>query len=78
MITTRRPAMADSEIIFAVEESSEGGHEARPLGYSIYTGAETLEELTAMIQDAIECHFEAEARPRVIRLHWVKGEVILV
>ena len=29
IITTRRLAMADSEIIFAVEESPEGGYEAR-------------------------------------------------
>ncbi len=26
--------------------------------------------------DAVECHFEAEAKPRVIHLHWVKDEVI--
>ena len=50
----------------------------RALGYSIYTEAETLEELKAMIRDAVECHFEAEAKPRVIRLHWVKDEVIPV
>ena len=66
----------DSEIIFAVEESPEGGYEARALGYSIYTQAETLEELKAMIQDAVRCHFDEEARPRVIRLHLVKDEVI--
>ncbi len=68
--------MADSEIIFAVEESPEGGYEARALGYSIYTEAETLEELKTVIRDAVECHFEAEAKPHVIRLHWVKDEVI--
>ncbi len=68
--------MADSEIIFAVEESPEGGYEAHALGYSIYTEAETLEELKTVIRDAVECHFEAEAKPRVIHLHWVKDEVI--
>jgi hypothetical protein len=71
-----KPQMGEGEIIFAVEESPEGGYEARALGYSIYTQAETLDELKAMIQDAVRCHFDKEARPRVIRLHLVKDEVI--
>ncbi len=29
-----------------------------------------------MIRDAVNCHFEGEAKPCVIRLHWVKDEVI--
>ena len=37
--------MAESEIIFAVQESPEGGYEAKALGYSIYTQADTLDEL---------------------------------
>ncbi len=68
--------MADSEIIFAVEESPEGGYEARALGYSIYTQADSLEELRRLVQDAVRCHFEEANRPRVIRLHVVKDEVI--
>jgi len=71
-----KPQMGESEIIFAVEESPEGGYEARALGYSIYTQAETLEELKGTIQDAVRCHFDEEARPRVIRLHVVRDEVI--
>ena len=53
--------MADSEIIFAVQESSEGGYEARALGHSIHTQAETLEELKVMLQDAVRCHFSPSA-----------------
>ena len=68
--------MAESEIIFAVEESPEGGYEAQALGYSIFTQADSLDELKRMVQDAVRCHFEAEERPHVIRLHWVKDEVI--
>ena len=68
--------MADSEIIFSVEESPEGGYEAKALGHSIYAQADTLEELKGMIQDAVRCRFEEEGRPRVIRLHIVKDEVI--
>lgn len=68
--------MVDSEIIFTVEESPEGGYEAKALGYSIYTEADTLEELRAMLQDAVRCHFEEGTGPRLIRLHLVKDEVI--
>jgi len=67
-----------SEIIFEVEESPEGGYDARALGYSIYTQADTIDELKAMLQDAVRCHFEENDRPRVIRLHLVKDEVIAV
>ena len=70
--------MEDTEIIFAVEESPEGGYEARALGYSIFTQADSLEELRTMVQDAVRCHFEKSERPRVIRLHMVKDEVIPV
>jgi len=70
--------MAESEIIFNVAESAEGGYEAQALGYSIYTQGDTLEELKAMVRDAVRCHFDEESRPRVIRLHLVKDEVIPV
>ncbi|MEM4409466.1 MAG: hypothetical protein QXI19_12070 [Candidatus Caldarchaeum sp.] len=66
------------EIIFVVEESPEGGYEARALGHSIFTEADTLEELKKMAQDAVRCHFEEHEWPTVIRLHLVKDEVISV
>ena len=68
----------NSEIIFEVEEAPEGGYDARALGHSIYTQAETIDELKAMLQDAVRCHFEEDDRPRVIRLHLVKDEVFAV
>ena len=68
--------MAESEIIFAVEESQDGGYEARALGFSIHTQADSLEELKTMVRDAVRCHFEGDSKPRVIRLHWVRDEVI--
>ena len=66
----------DREIIFLVEESPEGGFEARALGHSVFTEAESFEELKTMVQDAVRCHFEEEDRPSIIRLHQVKDEVI--
>ena len=68
--------MTESEIIFAVEESPDGGYEARALGPSIYTQADTLDDLKGMVRHALRCHFDEGDRPRVIRLHLVKDEVI--
>ena len=61
--------MAEGEIIFTVEESPEGGYEASALGYSIFTQADTLDELKNMARDAGRCHFDETDRPRIIRLH---------
>ena len=69
--------MSNSEIIFEVQESPEGGFEARALGHAIFTEADTMSELRAMVQDAVRCHFDEPMRPAVIRLHVVKDEVIL-
>jgi hypothetical protein len=68
--------MPQSEIIFSVQESPEGGYEARALGFSIFTQADSLEELKTMIREAVSCHFEDGEKPSVIRLHLVKDEVI--
>jgi len=68
----------DKEIIFLVEESAEGGYEARALGYSIYTEGETLGQLKEAIIDAVRCHFEEKEMPHMIRIHLVKDEVIAV
>ena len=70
--------MNDSEIIFSVHDSPEGGFEARALGHAIFTQAETMEELKTMVRDAVRCHFDDSSAPSVIRLHIVKDEVISV
>jgi len=70
--------VTDKEIIFLVEESPEGGYEARALGHSIFTEADTYEDLKKMVQDAVNCHFEPEQRPRVVRLHVVKEDILAV
>jgi hypothetical protein len=68
----------NSEIIFIVEESPEGGYEARSLNHSIFTEADTFEELKEMIHDSVSCHFITEDRPHIIRLHQVKEELMTV
>jgi len=69
-------SMSDSEIIFSVHDSPEGGYEARDLGHAIFTQAETMDELKTMVRDAVRCHFDDKTAPSVIRLHIVKDEVI--
>lgn len=58
----------NSEIIFLVRESPEGGYEAQALSHSIFTEADTLDELRGMVNDAVACHFEEAERPQVIHL----------
>ncbi|WP_457652212.1 2-oxoisovalerate dehydrogenase [Rhodocaloribacter sp.] len=65
-----------NEIIFLVKESPEGGFEARALSAPIFTEADSRDELREMVRDAVACHFEDEERPKVIRLHFVREEVI--
>ena len=66
----------NSEIIFIIEESSETEYEARALDHSIYTEADTIEELRVMIKDAVQCHFNEQDMPKLIRLHYVKEEIM--
>lgn len=68
--------MADVEIVFTVSESPDGGYEAAAIGHSIYTQAESFDELRTAVQDAVRCHFEEADRPSLIRLHVVRDEVI--
>jgi hypothetical protein len=68
----------EKEIVFLVEESIDGGYEARALGHSIFTEGESLEEIKGAVKDAVHCHFGEEDLPKIIRLHFVKDEVIAV
>lgn len=70
--------MSQSEIIFSVQESAEGGYEARALGHSIFTQADSMDELKRNVREAVQCHFDPSQAPSVIRLHTVKDEVIPV
>lgn len=65
-----------NEIIFLVEEADEGGYTARAVNESIFTEADTLDELRRNVREAVECHFEDDRAPKVIRLHIVREEII--
>ena len=68
-----------SEIIFEVSEDEidGGGDSASALGYGIHTEGETIDEVRSNVREAVECYFdEREARPGLIRLHFVRDEVL--
>jgi predicted RNase H-like HicB family nuclease len=66
-----------TEIIFLVEEDPEGGYIAKALGESIFTQADSLQELREHVRDAVHCHFlDEQSCPKLIRLHIVRDEVI--
>ncbi len=66
-----------SEIVFLVEEAPEGGYTARSLGPSIFTEADDWAQLQANVRDAVKCHYEEGLAPKLIRLHFVREEVLM-
>ncbi|UKO99933.1 2-oxoisovalerate dehydrogenase E1 subunit beta [Nostoc sp. UHCC 0870] len=66
-----------TEIVFLVEDDLDGGYSAKALGESIFTQADNIETLRGMVRDAVHCHFpDEQQRPKIIRLHIVRDEVI--
>jgi len=58
-----------TELVFQIEDDPDGGYTAKAVGASIFTEADTLEQLRDSIRDAVTCHFEkSEDRPKIIRL----------
>jgi len=64
------------EVMFLVEDADEGGYVARALSYSIFTEADSWEELKSAVRDAVQCHFDEGEQPDMIRLHAVREEVV--
>jgi hypothetical protein len=64
------------ELIFIVEDAPEGGLTARTLGASIFTEADDWNQLPSQIRDAVRCHFDDGQAPRIVRLHYVREEVL--
>ncbi len=72
--------MSAKEIIFEVrEDEADGGYCASALGYDIFTEGDTLDQLRANVRAAVQCHFGDGAPgpvPKMIRLHFVRDEVL--
>lgn len=65
-----------TEVLFTVEEAPEGGFIARALGHAIFVQADDVSSLREQVRDAVNCHFDPEQKPRIIRLHYVRDEVL--
>ena len=67
-----------TEIIFMVQEDPfDGGYTASALGYGIHTQGDDLDDLRANVREAFDTHFdETMARPQIIRLHFVRDEIL--
>jgi len=65
------------ELTFEIRDAEEGGFCARALGHSIFTQAETWDELRANILEVTELHFEEEpGRPTSLHLRYIRDERI--
>jgi hypothetical protein len=66
------------EVIFYIEESFDGGYEAKAIGHAIFTHGETIEEIRENIKDSVKCHFDEKDMPNLIKLHFIKDEAIAI
>jgi len=67
------------ELVFEVREAEEGGYFARALGHSIFTQAESWNELRVNVLEVTSLHFEeCDVRPRSVRMHYTRDESLLL
>ena len=71
--------MTATEIIFEVSEDElDGGYSASALGFGIHTQGDTMDDLRRNVREAVDCYFDDSVdRPRLIRLHYVRDEVLV-
>ena len=71
--------MSATEIIFEITEAElDGGYCASALGYGIHTQGDSLEEIRHNVKEAVDCYFDdTMPRPKVIRLHFVRDELLV-
>ena len=67
-----------SELIFEVTQEADGGFVAECLTESIFTQADSWEELRHNAREAVQAFFFDRPQPEVIRLHLVRDEVFAV
>jgi len=65
-----------SELVFEVREEAAGGYSAECLTENIFTQGDTWEELRAKVKDETEAYFFDGPKPKYIRLHLVRNEVL--
>jgi hypothetical protein len=66
------------ELVFEVAQEADGGFTAEALGESIFTQADSWEELRAKVKEAVQAFYFDSAAPASIRLHLIRDEVLAV
>lgn len=67
-----------NELVFEITQEADGGFVAECLTESIFTQADTWEELRRNVREAIEAFHFDRPMPTAIRLHLVRDEVLAV
>lgn len=65
-----------NELVFEVTQEADGGFVAECLSESIFTQADSWEELRRNVREAVEAYFHDDPHARAIRLHLVRDEVL--
>ena len=66
------------EIVFEVTQETDGGFVAECLSESIFTQADTWDELRRNVKEAVVAYyFDNPKPPTAIRLHLVRDEVLV-
>ena len=70
--------MSVTEIIFEItEDEVDGGYSATALGYGIHTQGDSVDDIRRNVKEAVDCYFDdGMLRPKLIRLHFVRDEVL--
>ena len=65
-----------NELVFEVTQDADGGFVAECLTESIFTQADTWEELRRNVKEAVSAYFFDRTPPAAVRLHLVRDEVL--
>lgn len=65
-----------NEIVFEVTQDADGGFVAECLTESIFTQADTWEELRTNVREAVDAFYFDRLKPSAIRLHLVRDEML--
>jgi len=66
------------ELIFEVSQDADGGFNAEAIGESIFTQANSWDELKTNVREAVQAFYFDSASPATIRLRLVRDEVLAV
>ena len=67
--------MTPNELVFEITQEADGGFVAEALGESIFTEADTWDELRTNVREAVAAFYFDRPAPSRLRLHLVRDEV---